>query len=199
MSIAEKLTQVADNQQRVFDAGAQLAREECKAKHYVMEFTGDGTDSVTFQCPFEPDAVIVLGFDPFAYFKTGGIMSLTFDMSAFGRRGCSYFTTPDRGSVGSPKGAKNLIAKSGENQYTISGIVVGSTTGIFFSGSKYQVIAVKYTDKTDKQRITEFIESLPSGGTDSITLYADKVNAAFSETEWSALIATKPTYTFVMW
>lgn len=53
---------------------------------------------------------------------------------------------------------------------------------------------MKYTDKTDKERIAEMVNGLTGSG--SLTLNKNKVNAAFTTEEWNALIATKPDWTF---
>ena len=195
MTIAEQVTRLKTD----FDEVRASALNECASRHYVMEFTGDNSGQVTFQCPFEPDAVAVIGFDPFAYSTSGFFTCLVVDRRSFGRRAGALFASPSSGILTTPKGVLNCFQKIGDGEYKLHGFYGGSGEIIFDARVKYQLVASKYTDKTDKERIIEFVEGLPDGGTDSITMYADKVNANFTEDEWATLIAKKPSYTFVMW
>ena len=197
MSIAEKLITIAENESKVYEAGLDKGAEICSAKHLVYNFVGDGSGSVSFHVPFEPDAVHIIGFDP-TYTKTPYAIGLfCYDRRAFG-------TMAGAALYGNASGASttvNYSTTSALNRYsrTEDGVVtignISSSLSLEFSpGYVYTAIAVKYTEQTDKERITAFVSGLTGSGT--VTLNRAKVNAAFTDDEWATLIATKPNWTF---
>lgn len=180
----------------VFTAGEEAERKRCVAKHYAEVFYGNGQTSVSFHVPFEPDFIAVLCSDSDVYKESSGVVySATFDLASFGFIAGVGYTSTANGIVGqlmTSISVLNRYSRSADGTVTLQNI--GSTAGLFFSGRPYFVVAIKYIEKTDKERITEYIQSLGDSG--SATLNKAKIDAAFTAEEWSALIATKPNWTF---
>jgi len=179
------------------DAGAAI----CAAKHFAHSFVGDGTPSVSFYCPFEPDAVQVIGFDPLASDTQDALMLFCFDNRAFGMPGgftmkanpasnaITYF------SMGT-KRIPERYSRTQDGVVTIHDVGKTGDTVIFAEGFVYTVVLVKYTEQTDAERIAAFVDRLSGSGT--VTLNQAKVTAAYTDDEWAALIAAKPNWTFVL-
>lgn len=178
------------------DEGAAI----CAAKHFVYNFVGDGSDTATFPTPFEPDEIQVFGFDPRALSTKSIVFGLQFDSRAFGQ--CAGFLQHTNASGGiqnvafSASSATKRYSRAEDGTITITGVGTSNATVCFGNGFPYTVVAVKYTEQTDKERITAFVNSLTGGGT--VSLQQAKVEAAFTDDEWAALIATKPDWTFTM-
>ena len=203
MTIAEKLTTVAENQQRVYDAGKAKAEGQCALKHFTAEFYGNGGNSHTINIPFEPDVITVFGYAPTLLTGTNQVFIFTADLRAFGIAG-GYAVIHSTGTamlsvMFTTKSISSRYSRADNGDITLSNISTGDgEKGSFASDIKYTIVAEKYTDKTDKELITEFINGLNSSGTGTLTLSKTKVNAAFTDAEWNTLIANKPSWTFVM-
>ena len=179
-----------------YDAGTADEHAKCVAKHFVTTVTGNGQTSISFHVPFKPDFLAINCGDSDLYgTSTLTVASVYFDLCAFGLiAGISQ--------VGATGGFKNgaMSTESYKTRYAQdeNGIVtvgnVGSQAGTFKANRPYMVCAVKYEEQTDKDRITEYVRSLEGSG--SVTLNLGKVNAAFTEEEWSALTDEKPGWTF---
>lgn len=180
------------------EEGVAEGAEICAAKHFVHTFVGDGSTTATMNIPFEPDKLILFNLDPLVQTRANEIALLTADLSAFGR----YAATVALGSgtalnnaVYTTKSVLSRYSRQADGTVTLSNILTSATNvGVFTAGRTFVVLAIKHIDKTDKERITEFVNGLTGSGT--ATLNQAKVNAAFTDAEWSALIATKPSWTF---
>lgn len=172
---------------------------DCVEKHFVHNFVGDGSDTATFHLPFEPDEIQVFGFDP-TVINTGYLMAFSYDLRAFGIcAGYVYYGNSKGGATAtifSDAKAKLRYSRTEDGTATVKGIGASNAVVNFGAGFPYTVAAVKYVDKSDKERITDFVNRLTGSGTAS--LQQAKVNAAFTDDEWAALIATKPNWTFTM-
>ena len=206
MSIADKLTTIADNQQRVYDAGKTFAENQCALKHFTADFYGNDQYSYTINIPFEPDMIIVYGFDPMLLVGQNQAFFFAADLRAFGLAG-GYNVVHTTGQnvypqMNTSKSVLTRYSRDNDGNVTLTNMTapVGTETvkGLFSSTLKYTIIAYKYTDKTDQELMTEFISSLSDSESGSLTFNKDKVNAAFTDAEWNALIATKPKWTFTL-
>ena len=195
MSIAEKLVTIAENEPKVYEAGLNEGAEICAAKHFVHNFEGDGSASVSFYVPFEPDAVQIIGFSPFANTKEYALTMFVCDCRAFGLLGgLASFGSSTGALTNSMQTTKSVLNRYSQAEDGIVTIKNIATSVVFDPSYTYTAIAVKYTEQTDKERITDFVNGLTGSGT--VTLNQTKVNAAFTDDEWVALIATKPNWTF---
>lgn len=168
----------------------------CAAKHFVHNFVGDGSSSVSFHVPFEPDTVQIIGCSPFANTKEYALAMFVYDRRAFGFLGgaalhgktsTGILTT----TMMTTTSALKRYSRTEDGVITIKGI---ATSVVFDPDYLYTVVAVKYTEQTDKERITDFVNRLTGSGT--VTLNQATVNAAFTDDEWAVLIAHKPDWTF---
>lgn len=167
----------------------------CTSQHFVHTFAGSGTGSVSFSVPFEPDAVQIIGCSPFANTKKYAAAMFAYDCRAFGLLAGFALYGSSTGALGNSMltttSALKRYSRSEDGIITIKDI---TTSVVFAPDYLYTAIAVKYTDQTDAERITAFVESLTGSGT--VTLNQAKVRAAFGDDEWAALIARKPDWTF---
>ena len=178
-------------------AGVAEENARCVAKHFVTTVMGNGEASIRFHIPFEPDMLLVNCSDSDLYnSSTSFVANAYIDLSSFGMIG-------GVGQVGASGGFKNqaMTTTSVHNRYSRSeagtvtlGNINSSVASVFKANRPYLVCAVKCWEQSDKERITEYVRSLEGGG--SVTLNRAKVNAAFTDEEWAALIAEKPSYTF---
>ena len=205
MSIAEKLTAVAENQQKVYDAGFAAAEALCGQKHYVTTVTGNGTTSLSFHVPFTPDSLLVFVSEVGMYAKLDAKTMFfemgQFDLAGFGMIGGMYkvfYNNKENNLSVTTTSMLTRYAQDAEGIVTLQNLIINSISttvpATFIDGAEYVVVAAKYTEKSDKERITEYVRSLTGSG--STTLNQAKVNAAFTDDEWAALIAEKPDWTF---
>lgn len=185
----------------VFEAGAAAGREEreqeCQMEHFATVLPGSGTDTLTFHVPFEPDAVTIIGFDPVALAVNRTVMFFNYDLRAFGILGGfiqGSYNQKTTSIAMTTESAKTRYSRREDGTVTIGNCNPDSASHLFTAGVMYSVTAVKYTDKTDRERITEMVTGLTGSG--SLILNKGKVNAAFTDEEWAALIAQKPNWTF---
>lgn len=183
--------------QAKYDQGLEAGTAICAAKHFVCNFVGDGSGSASFYVPFEPDVVQIIGFDP-TYNKTPyALGSFCYDQRAFGfAAGFMQYgmaTGASASQAMTTKTALNRYSRTEDGIITISNLHSSSPV-VFYPNYSYTVVAVKYTDQTDKERITDYVNRLAGSGT--VTLNQTKVAAAFTDDEWAVLIATKPNWTF---
>lgn len=189
---AELLTKYAEG----LDAGAAA----CAARHFTGTFQGSGTASFSFPVPFEPDLVLIVGFDPtYAVSQTSVIGACLADLRAFGRIGgyCTYINEAGsmKSNLHSTPAVPPRYFRSEDGIFTARNLL-SSTSFVFHSRYQYTVVAVRYTEQTDRERITAYVNGLSGSGT--ATLNQAKVSAAFTDDEWAALVAAKPNWTFTL-
>ena len=169
----------------------------CATNHFVHSFVGDGSTSVSFCVPFEPDSLQIVGFDPHLPKRSFALAGFSCDLRAFGTLGGLAAFGSETGSslstaLFTTTTLLNRYSRTEDGMVTIQNI---SSKGVFFGKDfVYTVIAVKYADRSDKERITDFVNNLTGSGT--VALNQGKVRAAFTDEEWAVLIATKPEQTF---
>ncbi len=174
--------------------GGQL----CAEKHFILCFTGDGNTSATFHVPFEPDVLHVFGYDPLGMNLTGAVMDFSYDRRAFGLlvgfalygSGAGGVRNAALGSSAVPK----RYRRAPDGTITVFDLGGTTATAVFARGVVYTVVAVKYTEQTDAERIAAFVDRLTGSGT--VTLQQEKVVGAFTDDAWAALIAARPDWTF---
>ena len=201
MNVSEKLMAVAENMPKVYAAGEAAASAVCAMQHFAAMVMGDGGTALVFELPFEPDLICLTGFHPINYMQAGSVIMLVAEMASLASRWCIGSARLASGGSDSyvmkPSSVRSRCFRMSDGRYTIQNLPTSSGTGAFFSdGLPYVITAVKYTDKTRKERITEYVQSLTGNGT--TTLGIDVVNESFSDAEWAALIATKPNWTFML-
>ncbi len=183
--------------------GEQAAEAACEARHYTTVLPGNGTTELTFPLPFQPDFVCLFGFDPTAMATINNVMLFTYDLRALGIM--AGFAVRSNGGTSVANAAQTWASAGRRFQWAEDGTATikeirtntsDENPAVFSSNVMYTVAAVKYTDKTDRERITELVNGLTGSGQMSIT--KAKVNAAFTTAEWEALIATKPDWTFAL-
>lgn len=183
----------------VYAAGEAAEAARCAAKHYVAVIEGNGETSISFHVPFEPDFLVVMCYNPRAWGGGGGTLvgQFVYDIRAFGMvsaQAVVYQSDGGKSQLMTPSSVLSRYSRAEDGTITLEN--VGSTTGSFAAGMGYIVTAGKYTDRTDKELITEFVRSL--GGSGSVSINQAKVDTAFTSEEWAALIAEKPDWTFSM-
>ena len=202
MSIAEKLTAIAEKVPLVFKAGESAEAARCAGKHFVTTAVGDGTGTLVFDMPFEPDFIIISSFNAYIQKKPDQILYLLYDLRALGMiSGTGLYLKKDDGTVTLPMMTATTTKKRfliADGVCTVTNIPISATTGnptVFSEGEEYFISAIKYIDKTDKERMTEYINALSDDG-GTVTLSQVKKEANFTEEEWATLIAAKPNWTF---
>lgn len=182
-----------------YDGGMAQGQAACAAQHFVHTFVGDGGTTVTMNIPFEPDKLIVFNLNPLVQTRAKEIALLVADLSAFGRYAAIAALgsgTALNNAVYSTKSVLSRYSRQADGTVTLNNILTSATDiGVFTAGQTFVVLAIKHIEQTDKERIADFVNGLIGSGT--VTLNQARVNGAFSEGEWAALIAAKPNWTFV--
>lgn len=201
MSIADKLTTINDNVPKVYAAGQSAEKAVCHARHYTTVIPGTGENTLTFHVPFDPDFVYIVGSDPPVITSVYNTLMAIFDRRSMGIIGGIILTLralPNSvvNNIVTSMSVPKMCSREEDGTITIKDITTHTSGvyGVFSDQVQYTVTAVKSLDKTDKERITEMVENLTGSG--SLTMYRPRVNAAFTDEEWAALIATKPDWTF---
>lgn len=193
MSIADKLTTIAENEQKVYEAG-----EKKHTSRYATAFVvGDGTKNISFDCPFEPDYIVVQYHGADASSATASLTAMQFDRRSFAVNGGFYsvrLTSKNYiGTVGSATGKTYFKWADG-----ICEVIIPSTLNVtYIDGCQYICIAVKYTDKGDRELLEEEVRLLADTG-DTVEYSKTRVNDTVTDAEWQTLIATKPNRTFTL-
>ena len=206
MSIAEKLTAIAANQQAVFDAGAKSEydrfwdayQNKGNNKFYVYAFAGERWNDNTYNPKY---TIVPTGNCQMMYIQSGVTdTKVTIDLDRATVTNCTS------------------MFKDAANLKTIQLLKVRDTIPMHdhFSGcSKLENITIEGTigrivnmSKCPLSRVS--IESVVSAlsGTATVdtvngkeltaTFKASAVNAAFTAEEWAALTASKPNWRFVL-
>ncbi len=193
MSVADKLLEVANGLVLVFEAG----ENKHKMRYATSLGTGDGTNEISFDCPFEPDAVTVTTHGADAMYAADSVRQMSFDFRSFARYGGIYLIRQSGANING-----NFTSATGKNYFrwangTCTAMVPQSLNAGYIGGVPYICTAVKYTDKSDKALLEEEILSLAETG--EILQYSKaRVNATLGDEEWQSLIAKKPKRTFTL-
>ena len=159
---------------------------------------GNGTNSITVNIPFKPDVITVTCFSPLVLSRAKAFGSFMYDVRSFGQLAATAYVSTGSSlkvSMFTHSSVQSRCVFADNGDVTFSNIGSSSDIAVFHSDMQYIFIAEKYTDKSDAELISDFVNALPdTGGT--ITVCKNKVNGAFTTAEWNALIATKPSLTF---
>lgn len=193
MSIADKLSEIANGIPLIFAAG-----EEKHTSRYAVAFvTGDGTNIISFACPFEPDCFFVTAHGGAAISADNAIMQMVFDARSFARYGGMYRSRKgganSQGTFSSATGG-NYFGRS-DGACTLE--VPSSLNAPYINGAQYICTAVKYTDKSDRELLEEEIELLSDVG-GAVQYSKARINATVTEEEWQEIIAAKENWTFTL-
>lgn len=198
MSIAEKLVQLKTDFDNVYSAGVLAEAHRISLRRYINTQSGNDTTAITANIPFKPDVITVICFSPLVLSRAKAFCSFTYDLRSFGQLAAT--ATVSTGSTlklsmftHSSAQSKCVFADNGD--VTISKIGSSSEIAVFASDMQYVIIAEKYTDKSDAELISDFVNALPDTG-GAVTISKIKVESAFTSAEWNALIAKKPNRTF---
>lgn len=190
MSIAEKLTTIAENQQKI------------ATRYFKTSFVGDGTSKASFAIPFIPDMVVISGTSAYIDTMPGNFMSIAFDMrSAWKYAGRMAYSTK-AGSIGTGviKTSSALASVSyADGVFTWNAPALPAT---WSPATRYSVMAVKFPEQTVKTLVEEEIvllpDAVPSDSNGTLVYNSAQINDTFTTDEWAELIAQKPNWTFSM-
>ena len=193
MNTAFKLLKIASNVPLVYAAG-----EKKHTSRYVTAFvTGDGTNSISFDVPFKPDAVFVTYHGANVFAVSNSLLQAVFDFRSFAPTSGMYRVqiggSVKQGAVSNANGRDYF--RYADGVCTVE--VLASYGTPFLSGTQYVCTAVKYTDKTDKELLAEEIALLPNDSR-TVQYSRDRVYGAVTEEEWAEIIGPKDNITFTL-
>ena len=172
-----------------YGEGEQSGLAACADKHFVHNFIGDGGASYSFHVPFEPDFIQIFCFEPTVINKASVLASFFYDQRAFGLYAGTYQYGSGSGSLKngafSTASASKRYIRAEDGTITVKDFVPSDVV-VYGSGLPYTIIAVKYAEQSDKERITAFVNGLTGNG--SVSLKQSKINAAFTTDEWTSLV-----------
>lgn len=191
MKTALKLLEIANNVPLVYAAG----EKKHTSKYATALVTGDGTNTISFAVPFEPDAVFVTYHGANVFAVSNSLLQAVFDFRSFATSSGMYRVYREgkflQGAVSNANGRDYF--RYADGVCTVE--VLASYGTPFLSGTQYVCTAVKYTDKTDKELLAEEISLLPNDSR-TVQYSRDRVYGAVTEEEWAEIIGGKNKITF---
>lgn len=188
MSIAEKLTAVAQNQQAI------------ATQYFKTSFLGDGTKKASIPMPFLPDVVDITGVSAFVDTAVNNFYTMSFDRRAAGRYSGKYGYCSRQGGMGN--GMVGISSVLGAISYE-NGVFTWhapALPAVWSPYVRYTVVAVRYPEQTTRQMVEEEIallpDAVPSGNSGTLTYTTSQINANFTSEQWASLIGTKPNWSF---
>jgi len=145
-----------------YDLGILEEKRRCLEKHFATTVIGDGSTSLSVKVPFEPDAVLVCSFDSKVRSANNNLLTWTADLRSFGMLASrySFISTAWGGlaaSANTPSTLRNYYSRLDDGTITVANVNGSGGTCTFAKDCVYVVVAAKYTDQTDKERITAFV------------------------------------------
>lgn len=187
--MTEKLIKIAENSQKLHD--------RCNLRHYTAVLAGDGSTSISFKLPFQPDLLEVVCTDPRVILQNYSIVIFVADLNGLGLMSGFFELAYEGGVRGTAMTTTSVLSRfsiADDGTVTLSGMKEGNTDCVFGEDFPYQIVATKLTDKGLRQRYEEFVESLTGSGTCQVC--KQKVYSVFTTQEWEVLKATRPNWTF---
>ena len=178
----------------VYAAGKSAAEALCDATHFAGTVRGSGTGTLSVPIPFEPDTLLIVAANMRIF--TYQIAVCVYTPHALGKYLGGVQTTQNSLSLGAAairRDQRMVSYADGVLTFTM----VESVPVRFDANTDYIVLASKTETRTDKEILTDFVSGLADvGGT--VTLSQAAINAAVTDDEWAALLATKPNWTFTL-
>ncbi len=199
-----KSGQLLDAVDQVFLAGGQARDKVWENRFYSAFVRGNGERNFSVSLPFEPDYVLVGGYDPFAESNTYSVMQIERNFKTFGTRAGRITRSEGTASGISLAINNNTIPQYVDYSNGMLALTVPSVVSkdvLWREESNYYVIACKYTEDgvSEEELLKNYVVSLPdSGGTVTISqrrfaetgMTTDSFNAFAAE--------NKPNWTFVI-
>ena len=183
---------LAYGEERGFAAG----EAKHTSRYMTALVTGDGTKNISFACPFEPDYIAVKYHGADASSAAAAVTCMVFDRRSFALHGGYYIVRLTGknyiGTVGSATGGAYFSWENGACTVTSP---VGSA--LYIDGCQYICVAVKYTDKSDRELLEEEISRLSDTGGE-LYYSEQRVTEVMTEEEWQEIIAAKENWTFTL-
>ena len=189
MTTAEKITKIAENQSKVFEAGKNdlwdMLQSYGNRRQYQTAFYGFNGSN------FNPKYDIIAS-SGYATFSTSTIVNIECDIDVSGATNCTAMFS----AMPNLKKIKKLICSSACNfASAFNGDI--SIEEIRFEGELGQTgLNLQWSTKLSKASITSIINAL-STTTNGLTVTLSKTakEVAFTADEWNSLIATKSNWT----
>ncbi len=141
MSIAEKLTTIAGNMQKIFNAGEMANQAKVDKKYFVGTAIGSGTITQTVTIPFEPDNVCIFCYADTVYNASAKSVALfQADLASVGTLGGFIFKAVNKSLSNMAFSVQRAIEAC---TYTngILTIKPPQEDAVFASDSTYMIIA----------------------------------------------------------
>lgn len=178
-------------------AGKAQAEAVFAGRHFATTVRGSGTKSLSAAMPFYPDALTVMAADM-------RVTSRQITFFAFTPRSVSYYIGYYNctAAASTTMSSYASLTRDRLNQITYESAVftftvVDAVDAVFSADCDYILLASKTETRTDREILEDFVAGLADTG-GSVTLSQAAVNAAVTDAEWAALIATKPNRTFIL-
>lgn len=208
-NIANKISQIANNSTRLYEAGYNKAQQENAELFFATSQFGDDTCRFSCLIPFEPDKI---AFSSFASYPNNGKNTIQNGqvhmqayekyagaMSAYGSTHSAITNVRMR-----PSQISTYFTYDPQTQvFTIDFSAHSTFNQIKFrSNIKYYFVAQKLPDYSIVDAVTEEIELLPdevpSDHTGTLLYNQQAIYSVFTEGDWEALTFKKPKWTFVL-
>lgn len=206
-SIANKISQIAENSTRLYQAGYDKARQESEAISFGITMLGNDTNRLSFKVPFQPDDLAIMTTSPY-YDKCSNTHYATYVQPTAYAQYAGIMLYNRTGTTGNARLKPSHIAQyftydETTNTFTLDFSKQSSIATVKFrSNMRYHIMAHKYSDYSIRDAIIEEINLLPdivpSEHTGTLTYNQLAIYSALSEEEWIALTAQKSNWTFVL-
>ena len=199
MSIADKLSTVAEKMQGVYDAGYHAAQMKCGDHHYTASINGTDQRYIEIDLPFLPDIVTVYTTGPYANVTANTFRGMVVDM-----RSCSvianlfYCNSSGSSTSGNLRATGRSCFDYNDSTFRFEMSATSLPNVLWRSNVRYSISAVRFTNEDSKSMVEEQIRSLPDTPQGNVVLEysADRIAELFTDEEWAELIATKPKWSF---
>lgn len=185
----------------IYSIGFTAGEDSQKAVCFHATMTGNGTNKLSFNVPFEPEYFCITGFNPYPASKTYTELGTFIDLGTFySVLGVNIYNSADSSnkpkiSVARMTNTYRFLYTYENGVFTVSAGTISNTPIIWETKTYYNICAAK-SGLTQKERLTREITTLPSDESGTVTFVKTRVNAAVTTEEWASLIATKPSWTF---
>lgn len=193
MSIAEKLVTIANNMPLVFEAG----EKKHTSRYATALVVGDGGNIVSFPCSFEPDFISVSYHGADAMASDNSMLLISANKKAFARISGMHREVRSGSMMHGNISATGVATYFRYSNGTCTVEAPASLGAYYTNNTQYVCVAVKYTDKSDRELIEEEIALLSETGA-TLEYSRTRVLATMTQAEWETLIATKPNRSFTL-
>lgn len=204
-SIANKISQIAENSTRLYQAGYDKAMQENNMEYFKASFLGNDMNRYAYQVPFKPDWYMINTSSAKPHSMSNSLYFAIVNFNAYSKY-CGTLNVNKQNGITTVKVPTSKLGTVFSYNNDTQEVIVDMSSNAsyvnikFRSDVRYELTAVKFPNRSKLDNLIEDIsllpDDVPSGNSNVLDYNKNVIDQIITPEDWDELIGTKPNWTF---